>query len=635
MAYECGATFKIKDEVSSNMRTIKSSLTDCRSGITDFKSYLGGLNGYFREHKGNADNSSRSNRNFNSSCNGGQIDALTNKVKSLAKSYLGIKSAVNFAKSALTGGMEFENMRNTLNVVMKDSKLAGAKFREAVEFANATPFDTKEIVGGFVKLESYGVKTTKEVTTAVGDMAGVMNKSFDQAVEAVADAQTGELERLKEFGITKQQIIDHGNKIMGDKELVNNKGQITDQEAFNQTLMSLMKERFKGGMELQSKTLSGSISTMKGVIGNTMAQLAGVTEDGMVQSGGAVDILKNKVLKVTEVIQKWAADGGLKKVTDGMQQGFKKAGQAVQFCKQHADIIIPTLKIVVAGFAAFKTIKTVTNVFKTVTSGVKTMITAFKKVQGAIRFVHSAFNLLNPVTLIIAGIIIVGILLYKNWDKIKAKAHELHAKVSEKWNAIKEACEPVTSFIKEKWEEVKVKWEIIKLACSIFVESVKEKWNSLKEKCNTVVDGIKERWNSITETFNNVKERCGEFVADIKEKWNTITTVLANPIQATVSFVKNGDLSGVNTVAKIPGHKTGLTRVPFDGYRAELHEGERVLTKRETDLLDQGKLGGNIGNAPTINLNIANMNVREEADINKIAKALADMVRIDALNYAH
>lgn len=32
--------------------------------------------------------------------------------------------------------------------------------------------------------------------TQIGDMAGVMNKDIMQAVEAVADAQTGELERL-------------------------------------------------------------------------------------------------------------------------------------------------------------------------------------------------------------------------------------------------------------------------------------------------------------------------------------------------------------------------------------------------------------------------------------------------------
>lgn len=44
-------------------------------------------------------------------------------------------------------------------------------------------------------------------------MAAATNKSFDQAVEALIDAQTGELERLKEFGITKAKILEQGEKM--------------------------------------------------------------------------------------------------------------------------------------------------------------------------------------------------------------------------------------------------------------------------------------------------------------------------------------------------------------------------------------------------------------------------------------
>ena len=48
-------------------------------------------------------------------------------------------------------------------------------------------FDNKEIVEGITKLTSYGM-TAKDVLPKVGDMASVMGKSLDQAVEAIADA---------------------------------------------------------------------------------------------------------------------------------------------------------------------------------------------------------------------------------------------------------------------------------------------------------------------------------------------------------------------------------------------------------------------------------------------------------------
>lgn len=577
---------------------------------------------------------------------------------------------------------------------------------------------------------------------------------------------------------------------MADKELINNKGQITDQEAFNSVLLNLMKERYSGGMELQSKTFKGAMSTMRGEIKNTMATLAGVDIEGNVLKGGLLDKLKDGVLGVTGIVRKFAksdifptltngiskvanigasvfsgvksvevpvlntikgvfnslspyalsfshslktgvkelkgtlgvegvlafykikehakdafsvikielgkvtaafgkfvADGGMERVGRTIGKAMNIAAKGIDFCFENMDKIIPIAKIALKGFLGFKALEKTGSVFNNVSNGISTMTGAFKKVQGTSRFIHSAFDfkginiackglrtaitgtakvsktaiigatkgiktgvigtakgikigvvgaakgiklaitgafkgiklaitgvkvafsMLTPTKLIIMGIVLAGIVLYKNWDTIKAAAHSLHAKVSEKWEAIKNKCEPVTSAIKEGWN------------------SVKEGWNSFKNGIAHGVDLAVKRWNEM-------KNKCREVVDDISQKWETLKTVLAHPIQATVSFIRNGDLSGVETEKGKP-HKTGLNRVPFDGYRAELHEGEKVLTKQETNLLDQGKLGANNGgSSPTINLNIANMNVREEADINKIATALARIIKNDGLNYA-
>lgn len=74
--------------------------------------------------------------------------------------------------------------------------------------------------------------------------------------------------------------------------------------------------------------------------------------------------------------------------------------------------------------------------------------------------------------------------------------------------------------------------------------------------------------------------------------------------------VIGAEANGIDTGAK--NHAYGISYVPYDGYRAILHEGERVLTASE-----------NRGYKNSININVTgNFTVREEADIDKIARAI-------------
>lgn len=71
----------------------------------------------------------------------------------------------------------------------------------------------------------------------------------------------------------------------------------------------------------------------------------------------------------------------------------------------------------------------------------------------------------------------------------------------------------------------------------------------------------------------------------------------------------------------------GLKRVPYDGYITELHEGERVLTRVEAD-----KEGGG---SVTIAKLADQIVVREEADIDKIARALVRNMQNMRESFAH
>lgn len=91
-----------------------------------------------------------------------------------------------------------------------------------------------------------------------------------------------------------------------------------------------------------------------------------------------------------------------------------------------------------------------------VASGIGVLI----KILPVIKVAISA--LLGPVGLVVAAIaavIAIGVLLYKNWDKIKEKAGQLGKYIKEKFNAIKEAImTPIrnaVSFVKEQIEKIK------------------------------------------------------------------------------------------------------------------------------------------------------------------------------------
>lgn len=183
-----------------------------------------------------------------------------------------------------------ESYRNTLATVLKSWEKADQTLAWVETFAAKTPFEIPELVEATTRLETYGI-TAKDTLGTIGDMASVMGKPLMQAVEAVADSQTGELERLKEFGITKQMLIDKALQL-GKGEIVNAKGQITNQKAMNEALFAIMRERYSGGMELQSQTFNGMISNVKDSMGQIAREMSRPVFDGLKKGlAGVVPVL--------------------------------------------------------------------------------------------------------------------------------------------------------------------------------------------------------------------------------------------------------------------------------------------------------------------------------------------------------
>jgi|GEM_PF-1253058 len=226
---------------------------------------------------------------------------------------------------------------------MKDQKKAAELMEWSAKFANKTPFETASVVEATVKLESYGLKAQK-VLPMVGDMAAVMNKDIIQAVEAVADAQNGELERLKEFGITKEKIITHAEKRLGYMDLVNKKGQITNQEKFNEALFSLMQDNFTNGMANQASQYKGLVSTISGVWKTGLATMSGVSMSGDVVDGSLFHMIKVNAESLAKFLTEKSEDGTFEAIGERLAAFAKFVGYGIDMAKAGMKKVWPYIK---------------------------------------------------------------------------------------------------------------------------------------------------------------------------------------------------------------------------------------------------------------------------------------------------
>ena len=129
--------------------------------------------------------------------------------------------------------------------------------------------------------------------------------------------------------------------------------------------------------------------------------------------------------------------------------------------------------------------------------------------------VAGALAVAGPIIAIVAAIIAVGVLLYKNWDKIKAKAVEIWKNVTATFNKLKTSVVAIWNNIKTS---ISTAWTNIKTGVTTAVNAVKEKVSSvftaLKDKVKTVWTSIKD---AITNPITTAKEKVKGIVDKIKD----------------------------------------------------------------------------------------------------------------------
>ena len=193
------------------------------------------------------------------------------------------------------------------------------------------------------------------------------------------------------------------------------------------------------------------------------------------------------------------------------------------------------------------------------------------------------------------------------------------------WNLVKstiEAVRPVIesifNFIAEHSTEI-----------STIVKTFGTVWQSVWKTVGVLLQGAWSICEPILSTLVKALAKVSGAVEQICSWWNKMTELLKKPINAVVNVAKKGASFVSDKLGLSEGRNAfGSGRIAKDGTVRTLHEGEKILTKRETDAYLRGQ------NSQGVNVVINGLTVREEADINKIANKLVKKINQSKMVYA-
>jgi hypothetical protein len=223
---------------------------------------------------------------------GGAMDGIA-RAAALAKGALaGIAAGLSLgalAHQVIDAQREFDKLNASLITATGSTANAAGAFKALQAFAATTPYSVAEATEAFIKMRNLGLDPSEKALRSYGNTAAAMGKGLNQMVEAVADAATGEFERLKEFGITAKQ---NGDRVAltfkGMTSLIGNNA--TEIQGY---LRKLGETDFAGAMDRRADTLDGAISNLKDAWDGLLLK---------VSQSGLGDAARGAVAKLSDVL---------------------------------------------------------------------------------------------------------------------------------------------------------------------------------------------------------------------------------------------------------------------------------------------------------------------------------------------
>lgn len=566
------------------------------------------------------------------------VAALQDYAKKAGAAIVAGTTAVATGLSALT--LKSALAADDLNTLAKQSGFSTADIQKWQYASDLIDVSIDDIVKSAAKMKKNMISTSK-TTIAAWDQLGIKVKDsnghlrnsttvFYETLTALSKVQN-ETERdtlaMTLFGKSADSLA----------------GIVDDGGA---ALQELAGKAEKAGVILSQDTLDGANAlndkvdtlkaTVKGFAGKVGSELAGRASKALDVVGShfskafnakPMDWLNGKLDTLMAKLDSWIAGGGLERLADllvnGVQLGAQKAGDMLQkagdsmaWCKEHTKTLKTGVKLLAAAFALVKlaefnrtvssggnallglgkTVLTMTGLLGGQAAATSTATVAQTGLNAALRA--------NPVGFVITvleALIAVGVLVYKNWDWLKAGAQSL-------WNKFKDVSIRIGTAFSGAFNKVKnaaktaLEWVASKLSwLNDKIESIPILGSLYKGAKGVLGDAIE--WVDNATTGN----RSGTSTGTTQTKTSSKTTTTAGPVKTTTSTTTTIpkptpssllSLPGLGNAMGTPYWRGGLTRVNERG-------GEIMNLPSGTQIIPHDvsvKAAG--GRSVTVNVNI-------------------------------
>lgn len=229
--------------------------------------------------------------NENISVLGKQFDSVRSKIwefgssmKWMVSQFLTLAGAFTWLKAVFNITSQFEQIHNSLQVLIGDKHIADDLYGSLQQFAKKTPFNFKDVAQYSQQLLAMGFSANKviPVMTALGNTAAALGGGNEKlgnivndigVIQAKGKMQADNLRNLARNGVPIAEML--AEKFWKTKEQIyemSKAGTLLSDKVLP-AIFKAMNEKYGGMMEKQSQTLQGQLSNIKDSFQQTIATI--------------------------------------------------------------------------------------------------------------------------------------------------------------------------------------------------------------------------------------------------------------------------------------------------------------------------------------------------------------------------
>ena len=264
---------------------------------------------------------------------------------------------------------------------------------------------------------------------------------------------------------------------------------------------------------------------------------------------------------------KWLIETGIPTV-------INLVSKVATFLADHQPIVEAFGAALIGAFAAVKIAGLASSVIKSVSGiamaakGLIALMTGAGGIMGGIKAIATAIGPGGIFVIAVSAAIAIGVLLYKNWDKIKEAATKLKDWVVGKTRALVDGVTKKLTNLKEKISGV---WKYVREKTTT---TFKNMWNTVTTKVGAIRDAIVDKFSNARDTVVDTFTKIRDTVVSVFNKVISTVNGAIGTINGAISTVESAFSFGpwkvpTPTGSKTIGFKATFPRVPTVPYLAK------------------------------------------------------------------